>query len=419
MYTGVVLLVRARENVNLTIKKILLTVLMGLGLFVTVVGANGWWALSRANEALQTVYVDRLVPMQNLKDISDAYAVFIVDASHKVRNGNTDRAQGLASIERAKSEISKSWRAYLATSLNAEETRLVDEARKLMVTADVAVAELEALLHGQDTAGLNRFIRERLYQDIDPLTEKIGELTALQVRVGAEEYARSQANHEMANLVAVGLILMASLMVAGGVAVVIFRVIRPIDGLTAVMGALARGDHSVEVPGVAAHTEIGAMGRAVEVFKHNGLEMRRLQAEQEQVKARAETERKTAMIKLADEFESTVMGVVQTVSSSANEMQSSATVLSANADQAFRQAMAAAVAADQASSSVGTVASATEELSASIGEIGRQVENSTRIAAQAVEDANRTNASMRCLEQIARKLGRLSPCLSPYSWAEV
>jgi methyl-accepting chemotaxis protein len=119
MYTGVVLLVRARENVNLTIKKILLTVLMGLGLFVTVVGANGWWALSRANEALQTVYVDRLVPMQNLKDISDAYAVFIVDASHKVRNGNTDRAQGLASIERAKSEISKSWRAYLATSLNA------------------------------------------------------------------------------------------------------------------------------------------------------------------------------------------------------------------------------------------------------------------------------------------------------------
>jgi len=106
MYTGVVLLVRARENVNLTIKKILLTVLMGLGLFVTVVGANGWWALSRANEALQTVYVDRLVPMQNLKDISDAYAVFIVDASHKVRNGNTDRAQGLASIERAKSEIS-------------------------------------------------------------------------------------------------------------------------------------------------------------------------------------------------------------------------------------------------------------------------------------------------------------------------
>ncbi len=54
----------------------------------------------------------------------------------------------------------------------------------------------------------------------------------------------------------------------------------------------------------------------------------------------------------------------------------------------------------EASSNVQSVASATEELSASVDEIGRQVPESSRIAAAAVTQAEQTDARIR--ETVAR-----------------
>lgn len=44
--------------------------------------------LHKLNKIVLSVYNDRVVPLKQLKEISDAYAVNIVDCSHKVRNGN-------------------------------------------------------------------------------------------------------------------------------------------------------------------------------------------------------------------------------------------------------------------------------------------------------------------------------------------
>ncbi len=52
-----------------------------------------------------------------------------------------------------------------------------------------------------------------------------------------------------------------------------------------------------------------------------------------------------------------------------------------------------------------TVASAAEELSGSIVEIGRQIAESTRIAEQAVEEADRTNVAVTGLAEAAQKIG--------------
>ncbi|MFO1190457.1 MAG: globin-coupled sensor protein [Alphaproteobacteria bacterium] len=109
--------------------------------------------------------------------------------------------------------------------------------------------------------------------------------------------------------------------------------------------------------------------------------------------------------RLADSFEQSVRGVVDTVSTSAEEMKESAQTLAATAEETSRQSTAVAAASEQASTNVQTVAAAAEELSASISEISRQVTQSTTIANQAVDQATRTNETVNGLATAAQKIG--------------
>lgn len=185
------------------------------------------------------------------------------------------------------------------------------------------------------------------------------------------------------------------------------QVTGPLNRMTSIMGTLAAGHLDVTIEGSERRDEIGRIAGALQVFKENGMQMRRMQAEQEELKGEAEHERKTAMLKLADSFESSVKGIVETVASAATEMQSTASVMTHTADTTSRQATMVAAASEEASANVQTVAAATEELSSSIAEIGRQINSSSRIAGQAVSEAERTNETMKMLVQAAEQIGQV------------
>lgn len=92
-----------------TIKFILFSVLSLLGVLLALSDLVGLRALNVANGNLRTVYDDRVLPLRDLKIISDAYAVFIVDASHKTRNGNFTWDESLTSVQKAKEDIRARW----------------------------------------------------------------------------------------------------------------------------------------------------------------------------------------------------------------------------------------------------------------------------------------------------------------------
>jgi methyl-accepting chemotaxis protein len=76
------------------------------------------------------------------------------------------------------------------------------------------------------------------------------------------------------------------------VAFLIIRGIRrPIAGVTVVAGALAQGDLTVVVPHADERNEMGDLARAVEVFKTNAIERRKLEAEAQRTRAAADSER--------------------------------------------------------------------------------------------------------------------------------
>ena len=180
---------------------------------------------------------------------------------------------------------------------------------------------------------------------------------------------------------------------------------RPILALTGAMNALSAGNTDAEIPGSGRADEIGTMAKAVDVFKLSMIETERLRTEQEATKQRAETEKRSMLGQLADSFDAQVKAVVDQVSSAAAEMQGTARSMSGAVEDASQRSTTVAAASEEASANVQTVASAAEELSSSIAEINRQVVQSARIADQAVEEAGRTNDSVRGLAEAAQKIG--------------
>ncbi|MEI8394700.1 MAG: HAMP domain-containing methyl-accepting chemotaxis protein [Rhodospirillaceae bacterium] len=180
--------------------------------------------------------------------------------------------------------------------------------------------------------------------------------------------------------------------------------IRSILGLTKQMDQLAAGDLTVMVSATEQTDEVGAMARAVEVFKQNSLTARQL-AEHQKQEDHARLVRMETIDRLTRSFEEQVTRVVTTVANSAGEMQSIAVTLNASAEKTNRQSCAVASASEQASSNVSTVALSAEELASSIGEISRQVTQAHQVSEKAVAGASNASSVIAGLADAAQRIG--------------
>jgi methyl-accepting chemotaxis protein len=129
-------------------------------------------------------------------------------------------------------------------------------------------------------------------------------------------------------------------------------------------------------------------------------------------RVRLADEARDQMQKLARDFQTTIFAQVESLALTATEMQTTSQGMSTTAEQASAQATTVSAAVEQASGNVQMMAASTEELSSSISEIGRQVTQSTRIARQAVDEADRTNATVHSLSAAAQKIGDVIELIS-------
>ncbi len=204
------------------------------------------------------------------------------------------------------------------------------------------------------------------------------------------------------------IILVAGLLLSSAFAVLMTRSIaRPVAELAATMKALAAGTTEVSIQALGRRDEVGAMADAVQVFKENAIQNNRLRAAQETLIKRTKEEGRRALVRIADSFETSVMGIVGQVAAAADGMKAEAGGMSAAAERSGGLAGSAQDAARHAAGNVETVAAATEELSASIQEIGRQVEQAAGISSEAVAEAERTNAIVVSLSDAAEKIGEV------------
>ncbi|WP_244507636.1 methyl-accepting chemotaxis protein [Methylobacterium phyllostachyos] len=200
-------------------------------------------------------------------------------------------------------------------------------------------------------------------------------------------------------------LLVLALVLGGAMALVISRsIIRPVAGMTEAMRRLAEGDTAVVVPSQDATDEIGAMAKAVEVFRTNAIARAELEAAQA-----AEQEARLRRVERVDQlvraFEQRVAHSLDVVTASATELDATARSMTRVADATNDQAVASSAAAEQTATNVQTVAAAAEEMVSSLQEIERQVVRSNEVAGFAAHEAEASNAAMASLRAAAEQIG--------------
>lgn len=139
------------------------------------------------------IYEHRVVPLKEIKQVADAYAVASVDVLHKYRSNLMGGSEAAAQLQQQATLASQIWQNYLSTTLTPEEEQLVEQARPQIARFQQKITDYQQrIIDGslqQDSA--TEFNRE-LYQIADPLSATLDRLMDIQL-VEAEKFKTDAA----------------------------------------------------------------------------------------------------------------------------------------------------------------------------------------------------------------------------------
>ena len=280
----------------------------------------------------------------------------------------------------------------------------------LLVTAPryKEVMEKVLLLSAQQIQTMNQRTTPSR-EEMDKVLAGLNEWAAQRVTNAEATAAASDARANVIDL-AVGAIVV--LMLIGSTIFGALSIARPIRRIGEVLLELANGNKAVDVPYAERGDEVGDNARAAKTFKEKLIQIEALEAEQKQAEQRALAQRKADMLKLADQFQGAVGGIVDTVSTAATELEATAGTLTSTAEVTQELSGIVASASEEASTNVQSVASATEEMSSSVNEISRQVQESSKISSDAVKQAAQTDVRINELSLVAGRIGDVVKLIS-------
>jgi methyl-accepting chemotaxis protein len=228
---------------------------------------------------------------------------------------------------------------------------------------------------------------------------------------------------EDASIVRAAIIDLVLIAIAGVLVIIAARLLtdriggsvsEPLARISAILERLINRDYSVEIDDLQRSDEIGALARAARALRETGLEKAKLEESEAELREReassvqrAEMQRRTALTQTADDFEKTVMEVVNTVAAIATQIESGSKETNAAAERSRTVSSSVASAAGQASSNVQAMAIATRQMSKSIAEVAQQVSESSAIAQRALDKAQDTDKIVTGLAESAQKIGEV------------
>ena len=251
---------------------------------------------------------------------------------------------------------------------------------------------------------------ERNFSDIEKLTD---DLIMRSSESKDREIARAGMKLDQQQLTLTAILLVVAF--AGIVVSFLIgrNISRPVVAMSKAMRELAVGNFEVQLPGLDRRDEVGQMACAVEEFKVQALaKAERETSEREEKNRELATQRRIELHSLAESFETAVGNIIENVGSASSELEHSAVILTKSSAATQQLSTVVATASEETSTNVQSVASATEEMASSINEIGRQVADSNRIANEAVDQAEKTDARIAELSLAANRIGDVTKLIT-------
>ncbi len=322
-----------------------------------------------------------------------------IELGHKVAKELKDAEHQLAElIKVAQTEAQKKEFTHLLEILTKVDAEHADY--EALSEQTFKLIERGELLHPGTIAEKIEAEQDQIVKELEGALHEIVQFTA-KAMLTMEEHEKSGL---MVMMVLAGLALALGAVLSF---VIVSAIVKPVNAMTQAMESLSNGDLETQIPAVGQKDEVGEMATAVQVFKDNAIQVKKMQQEQQAAEERAAEEKRQMMHGMADDFESNVGSVVESVASASSQMRDSAASMSTIAEQTTNQSSAVAAASEQASANVQTVAASAEELSSSISEINRQVSRSSQVSSSAMDEATSADAKIKGLAVAVEKIGEI------------
>lgn len=347
-----------------------------LALFLGLLGVKGMYSTLNGLDAM---YNHRVIPLRDLKVISDEYAVSVVNATQKVRDGTLTPEDGAAAMENARRLIDEKWQAYSKGSLSTTEQTLVETATPLMAKGNEMVDLMIERLKLGALSEIHAIAERSLYPTIDPIANVIRELIELQLEQTRQDYDAEQASFQQAVAIMLALILVGGL--ASGIGGFVFArnfLMRPLDDARRFADDIASGN-------LGTHIQIR---RDDEIGKLTG-SLLKMQAELRN------------MVQL-------IQGNAEQMASASEALANSTGAISSATIQQSEAAESIASAIEQMTVSISHVSNFTEDARVIAGESGEASQRGAGVIHRVVSDIERIAQSVNQSSAAIRSLGQHS-----------
>ena len=319
--------------------------------------------LNSANQRMASIYNNRVMPMQQLKLIADAYGIKLVETTNKVYNQQILAESGKDTLTQARNDAQAAWNAYMQTQLTAEEKALADRVNTLLEAISPRIDDVLRLFERDDHEGLGSFIEYRLFPSVSPLAASLQQLSAMQEQLALQAYEEAQAASTrtiMLAAVTVAILLVLTLISAS---LIIRTITRNLDSAVQVAETVAQGDLRSHIE-VTSKDELGRLMLALKGMNNNLLSIVGRIRESSESIATGATQISTGNNDLSQRTEEQASNLQQTAASM-EELASTVRHNTDNAQQATTLARNAAHTASQGGEAMEQVTQTMETISAS------------------------------------------------------
>jgi methyl-accepting chemotaxis protein len=310
---------------NVSVKTRLLGLILLLCILELAIGGMGLFGMRQSNAGLATVYNDRVIPLKQLKEIAEAYAVDIIDSVNKANAGLYSAEEARQRVQMAEERIRKDWDAYMSTELTHEESKLAEETKERFHNAEREVERLQRILRAK-TGTLTNQLAEfdgPLYAVVDPISDKIDALIDLQLRVAEQEYERAQELFGSIQNMTITTILVSILLGTFVGLWMVNNITGPLGEAVNIANRMTRGDLDFEVR-VNSQDEtgklLGAMKTMTDKLRNIVEQLRRAVAEANQGNFKVRVD-KTGMAGFQAELGDGINSLMQTTDAGLTDMQ--------------------------------------------------------------------------------------------------
>lgn len=226
--------------------------------FVVMIGISvaGQLGISSILARMDSVYADRVIPIDQIKHVSDAYIVELRHVANEYSAGKVSTQEGKAEIEAVLNSASEHWDNYLATFLTDEEKTKIAEVDAAFPAALAAVSRIQSMIDAGNTEGLATYLRTEFSAATTPLEENLNALIDYQL-AEAERMTREAA--ALGSTIMWSIITASALAILASIATSLVFTRRMKSALVAAVdmtNAVADGDLSVQSER-RSHDEIG------------------------------------------------------------------------------------------------------------------------------------------------------------------